>query len=428
VPPRVHRPGYIELVAPPDIVIIGGWSWDPNANQTSLQTVRQLATRHRVLYLHRQIQSSVLRNMLKPHERGTRLRAARTAIGRTHVTRVGERLWIAPLRGLPALLPLSYPEWSRRITGAILARFLRRACQSLSFRQPILWFYWPYHPELVEKLRHTVSIYDCIDNHAAYAMNHHWRRLNVSAASQEARLLARVDQTFVVSPGLLGAPQTRTRRVAVAPNGVDVSVVRHALLDGTRLPELATTPRPIIGYAGVDSGRIAWGLVRRLAARNREWTFVFAGDEWHMDAGFPENVMFLGPKPYAEILRIIREFDIGIIPFALNSFTAGICPLKALDYLAVGKPVVSSPLPSVNRLEEQVPGVLTAELNPPAWEAAIVDVMQRFRNAAPISQAALEQCSTKRRVWNMYKVIEALVGHTDEPYGAWPAGQPSIRP
>ena len=60
---------------------------------------------------------------------------------------------------------------------------------------------------------------------------------------------------------------------------------------------------------------------------------------------------WLGPKPYDELPRYVAAFDVGIIPYAANSYTPSCFPLKLYEYLAAGKPVVASGLPALAGME-----------------------------------------------------------------------------
>src|SRR3954447_12848701 len=99
-----------------DIVVIGGTRWSEDLNQPPQQAVDVLSKEHRVFYLYREFQSSALRNAFAPVDDRGRAAALRAIYGRTRFVRAEDNLWVAPVRGLAAALPMSHPErWRRRL-------------------------------------------------------------------------------------------------------------------------------------------------------------------------------------------------------------------------------------------------------------------------------------------------------------------------
>jgi glycosyltransferase involved in cell wall biosynthesis len=382
-----------------DFVVIGGPSWSETVNAFSLHMVRELSTQHRVLYLYSDTSHSALRALVRPAQPAERRLAVSTALGRLKAIEVQPRLWLAPLRGVTALLPRTYPEPFRQISASVLSGFLKSTCRRIGFDNPILWFYWYAHPEILERVPHVASVYDCIDEHGDYACNRRLAGLNAATYKHETRLMDAVDQTFVTSSLLLASKQSPQRRLALVPCGIDLAAVKRALGDSSRPQSLTALTHPIVGYVG-DSSRVDWPLLRELAIRNDDWTFLFVGGAtWPSGEDLPKNVQVYGPKPYHEILRYIREFDVGIVPFVLNDFTRACMPLKVLDYLAVGKSVIASQLPPLMTLEQDVPGLVTVPNEVSAWERALQSAI-RHGDAGedfPISPSQLSLHSTAHR-------------------------------
>lgn len=108
------------------------------------------------------------------------------------------------------------------------------------------------------------------------------------------------------------------------------------------------TGRPLIGYMGwINELRLDEGLIEHLAKSRSEWDFVFVGPKSHEDAlarlsARCQNVRVLGPVPYSQIPGVLSQFDVCILPNLLNKHTAGNDPIKFFDYLASGKPIVST--------------------------------------------------------------------------------------
>jgi glycosyltransferase involved in cell wall biosynthesis len=106
----------------------------------------------------------------------------------------------------------------------------------------------------------------------------------------------------------------------------------------------------VLGYYGVIDERIDLGLLAELADQHPSWSVVLIGPVAKIDpATLPRaaNLHYLGQQPYAQLPAFLKGFDVCLMPFAINAATQSISPTKALEYLAAGKPVVSTPVPDV---------------------------------------------------------------------------------
>lgn len=138
------------------------------------------------------------------------------------------------------------------------------------------------------------------------------------------------------------------------PNGVDVE---HFKNKTEHVPNsMKDLKHPIIGYEGVIQDRLDIGLVRYLAQKNPDKSFVFVGWLWrgldeiiNREFGNLENVRFVGRKTYDELPDYMHLFNVAIIPHRVNEFTKTMNPLKIYEYLACGKPIVST---NVSGVEE----------------------------------------------------------------------------
>lgn len=115
------------------------------------------------------------------------------------------------------------------------------------------------------------------------------------------------------------------------------------------LDELQNIRRPIIGYIGGIHKWVDQGLVKRAAEKYPEHSFVFVGP-LQTDISLLKklrNVHFLGFREHEELPKYIKAFDVCIIPYLLTDYTRNVYPTKLNEYLAMGKPVISSYLPEI---------------------------------------------------------------------------------
>ena len=393
------------------VVVVGGYEYSPEMNQPQTHTARELARSRCVLYLHSESHGSVLRRL---QGRAPQLGAAdviRTVMGPTRARRVEERLWLAPVRGLSAIAPLSTPEIARRRNVRIFGQLIRDWLGEVGASTCVLLFYWWALPELVESVPHIASIYDCTDDHAALPGG----RIKKSTVERlEGRLLDAVDRTYVVSPGLVKGRRRDGRRIAVLPTGFDTKLFGELERRGFDAPEtIRAIRRPIVGYAGGFGSRMDWELLIDLSDRRPDWSFVFVGGD---PAAAPplirrnRNVHFTGALAYTTALAAMSRFDAAVIPVTVSDFSRGNSFLKLRDYLAHGVPVVATTVPDTESIATSRPGLVRLADDVQQWEAALTSALDEPLDSSlrAARRQFVEDCSVERRVGRM--LDEALQG------------------
>lgn len=263
-------------------------------------------------------------------------------------------------------------------------RDLLPAALALAGPAPIMWVLSPLADTLVQQARPELSlaVYDCMDDLASFkdgteAMRRH-----------EAHLFGLVDLVFTGGRSMYEARKDKHPRVHCFPSGVDIEHYRQSL--DPALPEdpaLAAIPRPRLGYFGVLDERIDWPLIAEVAARRPAWHWALVGPTAKVDpAELPKapNIHYLGKQPAARLPALLKGFDIATMPFALNEATRFISPTKTLEYLAGGKPVLSTPVPDVVASYSEL---VTITGGVDAWIAAATDLLA----GPPAVEARLEQ-------------------------------------
>jgi glycosyltransferase involved in cell wall biosynthesis len=215
--------------------------------------------------------------------------------------------------------------------------------------------FWPY----VRHLRPRHVIYYAYD---AHRLAPGWTDDNERF---EEDLVARADLIIAFSQGMLDhMPETARAAGRVLPTGVDAALFRAAP-DMPPPPDLACIPKPRIGYAGRINQKLDFALVRKIADLKPGWHWVFTGSvgasadgRFAADAGAESlwlqcrdlpNVHVLEQKPHDEVPRILQHMDVNVMCYRTSAegWWSEIFPLKMLEYLAIGRPVVSTPVKSV---------------------------------------------------------------------------------
>jgi UDP-galactopyranose mutase len=224
-------------------------------------------------------------------------------------------------------------------------------------RTPTFWFYTPMMYDFTSAIDSELVVYDCMDELANF--------LGAPAClhALEVELIRRADVVFTGGYSLFEAKRLLHDNIHPFPSGVDIEHFRIAR-NGPSAPLNSTTlNRPKLGYYGVIDERLDLALVAATAAARPEWSIVLIGPVVKISQGdLPRapNIHYTGQVPYAELPDHLAAWDVAIMPFALNDATRFISPTKAPEYLASGRPVVSTPIKDVVRHYGGVKGVFIA--------------------------------------------------------------------
>ncbi len=257
-----------------------------------------------------------------------------------------------PEPNLFVMSPLAIPAYQSpalRMANRHLLRYqVRRAMRKLGFRRAINWVFNPPAAVVAGTLGEERLVYHCVDEMAAFS--------GVSRAAMEdfeRLLLTRADLAIVTSELLLQSKGSINPKTVLVRHGVDVPHYQQALDALTVVPvDIVGLPHPIIGFFGLIADWINLELLAGIAKQYSSGSVVLLGRAT-TDVSQLElipNVHLLGRKPYAELPGYCKAFDVALNPFRINELTLNSNPLKIREYLAAGVPVVSTPIPEVERL------------------------------------------------------------------------------
>lgn len=368
---------------PEAIVLVGVNEWHA-MRQRSRHLAHGLAAHYRVLYVNPGYYSAP--GFLRDTILGRRRR--RSVFG---VRPVAETLMVADF---PPLFPkgLAHPALGR-LNYALLAPLIRATLRRLKMHAPILWLSLPPDRGLIGRLGERLTIYDCMDNYAHFFSGAARRRL----AREEKRMLEDCDLVFASSDGLLARCSQHNRNVHLLRNGVDFEhFLKESLDETSSLPAVSDIQSPLIGYAGTIGPWVDVALLADVARTYTSSTLVLLGPV-ESDVRSLErlpNVRLLGERPYAEIPDLLHLLDVCLIPFNLNSLTRDVNPIKLYEYMALGKPVVSTALPEVARHRD----VCYVADSREAFVRLVGDALQEAGNTNP-AMSARRQHVALSNVW-----------------------------
>ena len=347
-----------------DIVCVGFADWETElwTNQHHLMS-RLAAGGARVLF----VESLGLR---RPTVAGRDLR------------RIARRLrrGVAPPRRLdgvhvlsPLVLPLHGLGAARALNARLLPALVGRAARRLGLRRPILWGYVPQAELLLDTLDPSLVVYHCVDDIAAQEGID-----EASFRAAEERFVRRADLVLASAPGLAERLRPLNGNVRLMPNVADTELFATALEPGPADPALDGLARPRLVFCGaVAEKKLDMPLLLDIARARRDWTVALVGPvglgDPHTDVSAlaaEPNVHLLGARPHDELPQVLRGADVALIPYRRSRLTDSIFPMKVYEYLAAGRPVVATELPSL----DGVAGVRRAS-GTDAFAAAVEDAL-----------------------------------------------------
>ena len=210
----------------------------------------------------------------------------------------------------------------------------------------VAWYYTPMALEFSAHLRPVATVYDCMDELSAFAA------APAGIREAERTLLARADLVLAGGHSLYLAKRELHQNVHEFPSSVDLGHFARARSPQPDPPDQADIPSPRIGFFGVLDERLDRGLLAGVAERCPGWHFVLLGPTAKIaeeDLPSAANLHYLGQKSYDALPSYIAGWNVAILPFARNEATRFISPTKTPEYLAAGRPVVSTSIPDVIR-------------------------------------------------------------------------------
>lgn len=258
-----------------------------------------------------------------------------------------------PLGGLP----FAVARGLLALNGRLLARQVRAAATALRLRDPVLWSFSPLHAGAVTHVPHALHLYDIADDWVNYVKRPAGRALVTWA---ETWLCRNADLVLPSTNNIQKKWIDLNPNSHVVPHAADFAHFSKAADPATVVPaDIASLPRPIIGSVGViDPDRFDVELIEYLSTERPEWSIVLVGPpRADMDLTRLEkrpNVYLTGNRVIADLPNYLKGMDVTLVPYRINEATKNIYPLKLQEYLATGKPVVSSAMPSILPFEGPV--------------------------------------------------------------------------
>ena len=305
--------------------------------------------------------------------------------------------------GLFVLTPIALPFYGspllRAINRFLLIAQLRLVMWLCDMRQPIVWAAIPSAVDVVDHLGAKLLIYQVSDKYDANEDS----VLSRNIIRQMDHELKRRASVVMYSGRKLFEEATEPHRYFLE-QAVDFE--HFAAVSRDTAAEIASIPRPVLGYLGYIDFMMNIPLIEEVARMRPEWHWVFIGGKSNLVQISAPNVHFLGPKPYSEIPAFVNHFDVCVLPWTLEkAFTSYGSAIKVKEYLATGKPVVISPLYEY----ADVPGIRVYKTTAD-FLAQVEDALQNDGDRKrELRQAAVRDCTWDVRTRQVAALITSLM-------------------
>jgi len=257
---------------------------------------------------------------------------------------VEPRLTVQTHDGVQVVVPRLPDGVSGEASLDLQRRMIDELIASNGLSRYVLWYYTPLALAVSAHLRPAAVVYDCMDELSAF------KGASTELPLLERALMARADVVFTGGQSLYDAKKHQHPNIHPVPSSVDVPHFATARGMADDRPDQCHLARPRLGFFGVLDERFDIALLAAVADSRPGWQLVMIGPIVKIDPdSLPAraNIHYLGPKTYAELPAYIAGWDVALLLFARNAATRFISPTKTPEYLAAGKPVVSTSIRDV---------------------------------------------------------------------------------
>ena len=405
-----------------DVIFISSIDWDDQWQAPQEIALRLTKAGNRILYIENTgIRAPGLRDARRikrrlKHWSGALLR------------RRGVRKVLPDLGVLgPLVLPPFGPSLLSHLNRQLLLRLIGGAARSMGMRDPLIWTFLPTDTTLG-----LIDLFSSPHGRVIYYCAADFTQLTTSAqrlARSEAELVRRSDVVFTICEELAVHCRRWNDNVHVFPYGVNLNAFplqdagmarphgseRESFAWAARTHANGRNGHRVIGYVGGLHRHVGVDMLVEMARARPSWSWVFVGSPEVPLKELAElpNVYLLGQRPHRELAGYIRTFDVCIVPYRRSAYTETVVPSKINEYLAMGKPVVSTNLPPVCEFNDEHQVLVTAEDRPESFLRAIDHTLSQGEDEALIARrhAAARQGDWEARLEAMSRLI--LGGRVD---------------
>jgi glycosyltransferase involved in cell wall biosynthesis len=337
----------------PKVVCFGGedW-WYHNRGHIDMQLMKRFARMNTTLYICSIIMQKPRLSQKKFFEK--LFRKIKSMLKGLKKSKAG--FWVYS----PFSLPLHHIYWARWLNEQLLTSQVSWVTRKLSMDKPVVWVACPAACDIAIKMKKEKLIYQRTDAYELYP--------NVDSETiknYDQKLKANADLTIFVNSTLYDKESNQCRKAIYLDHGVDYERFARAEKISWVPEDIAEIKKPIVGFFGSINGSntINVELIERVADLLPQMSIVLIG-KLESDCSTllsKKNVRMLGQKPYEQIPHYGKSFDVTIMPWRQNRWIEACNPIKLKEYLALGKPIVSTPFNELKKYRDVIYEATTPE-------------------------------------------------------------------
>ena len=260
----------------------------------------------------------------------------------------------------PYILPFAKSFLNiHKLNVKICSTLINRRLKEGNIKNYILWFYDPESVFYLKYLNPTIACYDCVDEFSAMPSYNSQKKID-RLLKLEKLLVKKCDIVFTTSNNLYSEKKKYNSKTFLVENVGDFKhFYKTTKVKPINLKQIPPNKKNIGFIGALDSYKVDYELLEWLSIRQPDWNFILIGSklnilekEIHLKGS--KNIFFLGIKKYKDLPYYAANFDICIIPYKINDYTKNVFPIKVFEYLATGKPVVSTNLPSIRKYKDVI--------------------------------------------------------------------------
>ena len=309
----------------------------------------------------------------------------------------------------PIVLPMHKYQVVRWMNKYLLKWSLLTIAKCHGFKNPLVWTYNPMVLELIRDLGYPNIVYHSVDDLTAAP-----RLPKATIEACEKELIEAAQITFVTSLTLKAKYEKMVdKKIYYYPNVADYAHFSKARLAETRVPEdIAQIRQPVIGFIGaISEYKLDFEMIAQASELRPQWSFVLIGKVGEGDPNTNierlkrPNVHLIGPRSYQSLPQYLKGFPAVIIPSPINEYTKSMFPMKFFEYLAAGKMIVSTDLPSLQDFENCFLKARTAQ--------ELVQQLDRILNGevqfTPEMEKLAQEYTWESRLVSMMKDLDTVI-------------------
>jgi glycosyltransferase involved in cell wall biosynthesis len=259
----------------------------------------------------------------------------------------------------PFSLPLHHIGWAKAVNKAILKFQVNLVTNKLKMDAPLIWVACPAACDIAIEMNKRQLVYQRTDRFEDYP--------NVDTdviREYDRKLKDAADLTVFVNNTLYSQEHGQCKRAIYLDHGVDFELFANAHSNPEIPDDIKNIRKPIAGFFGaIDNHTSDINLIVKVVKLLKDFSFVFVGNASSDCSALKaeENVYMLGQKPYEQVPQYAKNFDVCFMPWCQNSWIEACNPIKLKEYLAMGKPIVSTPFAELEKYKNVTYNARTPE-------------------------------------------------------------------